>query len=228
MARLNSHFSSAISTSLACWACAIFSVPALSASAELKTGPSFSCAGQLTETELAICADPVLSAYDRAMAWAYARAWHSMAANHGGQSQWLVQRNACAGHKMCLVAAYHAWIGELDFDEAPAPNFMRTGLVDTGELFVQSIGGDWILFRVNANHIFHPHDGLGPNVSTGEVTGLVQLSKGAGVWNSDLNSPDSCAVQLSRLPKDRWRAIERGVCSGLGATLSGIYRRLKR
>jgi hypothetical protein len=239
-----------ISSLLVCGAFTIQSGSVFAKPSTTRNGPSFSCAGRLTETEAAICSDPALSAYDRAMAWAFARGWLPLFGKSGGQAQWLAQRNACAGRNSCIVAVYHSWISQLDFEKAPSYNFQRTGSVnnhgedlmlgslqsptgsvkrlgDWGELFVQPIDSDWFLFRVFVTHSYDPHDGLGSNVSTGDVTGLVRLTKGSGTWSSDIESPDSCSVRLIRISLDRWRIIEGGLCSGLGATLTGNYLRMK-
>jgi hypothetical protein len=251
MARLNLRLAMMISSLLASWACAFSSATTFANPVAPKTGPSFSCAGRLMETERAICSDPALSAYDRAMTWAHARGWLPSEVSKGRQSQWLAQRNACAGRNSCILDAYHSWISRLDFEMAPSSNFERTGLADNhgddnllgslqspsgsvtqlgdrGELFVQPMGGNWFLFRVHATHSYDPHDGRGPNVSTGDMTGLVQLSRGGGTWYADLVSPKSCSVRLIRVSPDRWRIIETGVCSGLGATSTGSYRKVKR
>jgi hypothetical protein len=250
MARLKLQLPTIISSLLACWAFAISSGTTFAEPAKPKTGPSFSCAGRLTETETAICVDPALSAYDRAMAWAHARGWLSSAASEGRQARWLVRRNSCAGIRNCILSAYHSWISQLDFDRAPSSNFERSELADNhgkdlilgnlqsptgsvaplgdrGELFVQPMGGNWFLFRAFATHSYDPHDGRGPNVSTSDVTGFVQLSRGSGTWYSDLEAPDRCSVRLIRVSPDHWRIIETGACSGLGATLTGNYRGLK-
>jgi hypothetical protein len=212
-------------------------------------GPSFSCIGNLGETEAAICSDGTLAAYDRAMSWAYARGWHSIEAEERGQSSWLAQRNNCAGRKDCIFEAYHRWISALAFERAPPSNFERTGPVDIhvgepangrlrarkgslaqlddwGALFVQPIGGNWFLFRATATHAYDPRDELGPNVSTGDVTGLVHLSKATGVWVPYPHSPGSCEIRLTRMPSEGWWIDEVGYCSGIGAKLTGQYHRI--
>ena len=248
MVSMNCQSRSMISTLLACGAFVALWGHGFASTGMQKSSPSFACAGRFTETEATICSDPVLSAYDRAMAWAFGEGWLSSEAKRSGQTHWLAQRNACADRKSCILAAYHSWIGGLDFERAPRSNFERAGyadnrgddlllgslqsptgsvtrLDDRGELFIQPIGGNWFLFRAFATHSYHPHDGRGPNVSTGDVTGLVLLSKGTGIWVSDPDSHDGCEMRLTRLAESRWRILEIGICSGLGATLSGSYRR---
>jgi len=213
--------------------------------------PSFSCSGQLSATERTICSDGELSAYDRAMAWAHARGWQPMETSGRGQSNWLMHRNDCSGDRRCILTAYQDWIGALTLEGAPAANYLRyvpinhrsgtfrsrpqqsplridRQLGDWGELFIQPIGNRWYLFRALVTHNYDPLDGRGPNVSTGDATGLVQLSKGNGEWVSDLESPGSCRIRLNNSQENEWRIEERGVCSGVGATLTGIYGQRNR
>ena len=210
-----------------------------------ESGPSFPCIGRLNDTERAICTDSVLSAHDRAMAWAYSHRWLPVESNGRGQTNWLAQRNNCAGQKSCILSAYHSWISALDSARAPAANFLREGPGHSGqpdskplsagltatsnnraELFVVPMGSDWFMFSVLATHIHDPNDGRGPNVSTGEATGLVRLSRGTEIWVSDPVSQEGCTVSLTRLLPDRWQIKENGACSGTGTTLNGTYRKI--
>jgi hypothetical protein len=212
-------------------------------------GPSFSCSGNLTGAENVICNDVELSVYDRAMAWAYVHDWGRAFGEREEQRQWLAQRNSCANNRDCLISAYRSWIGELDPIKPLDPTFERRGradnqgddlllgelqsptgyvspLEDSGSLFVHELGEGWFVFQINATHSYDPHDGRGLNVSTGEAVGVVHLAIGRGIWISEPSDAASCRVKFNKLSPQRWQIEEDGGgCSGIGATLTGIYRR---
>ena len=107
--------------------------------------------------------------------------------------------------------------------QSPRGRVRRLG--DSGELHIRPLGRDWYLFQANANHAYDPRDGLGANVSTSEASGVVHLENGNGIFVEDPATAESCAIRFTRLPRGAWRLIEVGTCSGLGSSLTGIYRR---
>lgn len=212
-----------------------------------NAGPSFSCSGRLPTAEEVICNDAELSAYDRAMAWAYSHKWTTSAVDRADQQLWLARRNACADRRDCIFAAYHEWIAGLDAVQSLGRTFDRVAKADNrgddpmleswrsptgsvtvlggnGSLFVHSLGGGWYLFQANSTHFYDPHDSLGPNASTSEAVGLVQLTSGKGLWVEDPGTDESCKVQLVRLSSKKWMLVEAGAtCGGIGSTLTGVY-----
>jgi hypothetical protein len=214
-----------------------------------RPGPSFACSAQLTASEQIICNNAELSAYDRAMAWAIGHKWKKAFGDRREQQKWLAQRDACLNRRACLLAAYRQWIEDLDTIRLPGPEFERRGsannrggdlilgsiqsptgsvkaLDDSGNLFIEALGGDWFVFALNATHFYDPHDGRGANASTGEAVGVVHLPGGKGEWVAEPDVPNSCAVSFSRLSARTWRVEEiQDGCSGIGATLTGVYRK---
>ncbi len=87
--------------------------------------PSFSCTGNLSATEKAICADDSLAALDVALAAAYQKALAALPEDSANQADetrvgltvtqkaWLAHRNACGADKVCIRKAYTLRTGEL-------------------------------------------------------------------------------------------------------------------
>jgi uncharacterized protein len=74
---------------------------------------SFDCARAGNPTEVAICADPSLSALDSAMAAAYAQRLAQDPSVRQIQRAWLAARNTCGGRTDCLtplITAQLAWL----------------------------------------------------------------------------------------------------------------------
>ena len=210
-------------------------------------GPSFSCAARLNATEALVCRDGELSAYDRAMAAARARTWRSSGYGWQGQRDWLARRNACGADRACILDLYRRWIEGLEIESAPRSNFVRvvspgpdgemilgTLQSPTGEvksldedagMFIHPLGGGWYLFRGSSIYTYDPHDGRESNVSTGEATGLVHIVRGKGLYRADPDIEHGCTLHFTQLPRGRWKVEEEHACSGLGATMTGIYAR---
>jgi hypothetical protein len=210
-------------------------------SAQTGAQPSFPCASKLSKVETMICADEELSAYDAAMAIFYRHRPRKgspfISITH---SDWLKRRNACAD-RSCVLARYKEWIYEFDgkppwtherrWREPDGSDLMLgtlqspTGKVKTlgniGNLYIQRLGGDWYAFSAFAVYYYDPHDGLGPNFSDAGATGVVRLPNGRGVWTA--GGDDPCEVQFRRVNQRAWALQETGRCSGLGATLDGVY-----
>jgi uncharacterized protein len=206
-------------------------------SAQKGAQPSFPCASTLSKVETMICADEELSAYDAAMAIFYRHRPQNFSTTH---SDWLKRRNACAD-RSCVLARYKEWIYEF-YEHPPWTHERRwrqpdgsdlmlgtlqspTGEVktlgNTGNLYIQSLGGDWYAFSAFAVYYYDPHDGLGPNFSDSGATGVVRLPNGQGVWTA--GGDDPCEVQFRRVNQRAWALEETGRCSGLGSTLAGVY-----
>jgi hypothetical protein len=220
----------------------------VSAAAPANVGPSFQCDRPLSAAEKLVCGDSELSAYDRAVTFAYTHKWHSTGSWHD-QRQWLKKRDDCGRERICLLAVYKEWIGGLESATAPGPLLHRRGSVpsdgsdlmlgtlqsrtgrvkplgDEGDLYIRPLGGEWYFFQAKAEHFYDPHDGRGANATTSQATGLVHLRNGAGAFDDDPTTQESCKVRLTRLANGAWRLVENGdSCSGLGSTLTGVYRK---
>ena len=208
--------------------------------------PSFRCSDGLGAVQRMICGDSELRAYDRAMALAFARVRRSGSVGAAEQRGWLDRRNACPDRE-CVLAAYHDWFE--DFDRwarlgrplerrGPPPEdgselMLATlqspeGRVDSlghsGALTIRSVGGGWYLFRATATYTYDPNDGRGTNVSTSDAHGMVRIVGGSGRYVEDA-SGEGCRLAFTRLPRSAWQLVEEGGCSGLGSSLTGIYRR---
>lgn len=208
--------------------------------------PSFRCADRLSQTEKLICGDPELSAYDRAVTYAYSKKWRlgefDVASN---QRDWLRYRNRCGGERSCVLRAYKEWIrdasgtpfkpslrrvagppediGDLLLGTLHSPSGKVTPLGDSGDLSMRALGGDWYLFVASALHFYDPQDGRGANSSDSGAQGLVHLTNGRGTFVEDPSDKYSCALEITKLPKGAWKLVEEGVCSGVGSSLTGIY-----
>src|SRR5579871_4158089 len=87
--------------------------------------PSFSCGGNLSATEKAICADDGLAALDVALTAAYQKALAALEPESANaldetrvgltvtQKAWIAHRNACGANKGCIAKAYKVRTGEL-------------------------------------------------------------------------------------------------------------------
>jgi len=215
-------------------------------SPQAAEGPSFRCTGSLSPTEALICGDSELSAYDRAMAFAYSHKWQPDHPDWADQKAWLVRRDACGRRRGCVLDLYRAWIGGIAAPDYYGASLSRIGdvpadgsdlmlgslqsssgkvapLGDSGDLSIRAVGGGWYLFKATAAHFYDPDDGRGANVSTSEAMGLVHLDKGKGVFTEDPEMPKPCAVAFTKLPNGKWQLKENGNCSGVGSTLSGTY-----
>ena len=214
----------------------------------LAAAPSFPCVGRLTRTETLICGDAELSAYDRAMALAYAHELRPTDWSLAKQRDWIAKRNRCAVDRACVLDAYRGWIASLDpFGDDNLPKLTRkdtppngddlmlgmlqspTGRVtptgDIADLIMQPVGGGWYLFVVTSQHFYDPHDGRGANFSDAEQVGVVRLANGKARWrDADAYNPEPCSIDFTRLPKGGWMLQENGTCGGIGAMVDGVYR----
>lgn len=203
--------------------------------------PSFRCGAGLNPVERMICGDAELRAYDRAMALAYA-ARGGRAPSAADQRVWLTKRNGCTDRD-CVFSAYRDWFGNFEgWGQLGRPLKRRGAPPDGSDLMLASlqspsnrvdskghsaslsirhVGGGWHLFRADAAYTYDPHDGRGSNLSTSEAHGVVRIAAGKGSYAA---SEDRCAVAFTRVARGGWRLAENGSCSGLGSSLSGIYR----
>ena len=79
--------------------------------------PSYSCSGNLTPTERAICGSAQLAHLDSEMAASYRRLRDSLPASRqrafrADQLEWQGLRNGCGANRLCLAIAYRGRIAE--------------------------------------------------------------------------------------------------------------------
>lgn len=178
-------------------------------------GPSFRCDGAVSATEKLICGDAELSAYDRAMAFAWSHKWRPKDVPWASQTAWLKRRNDCGGVRQCVFDAYQAWINGLDSldDNVVGASLTRVGDGPNayGDLRVQALGDDWYIVSAQAAHF--------PEGDTSDLGAeIIHLVNGTA-------TEAECSVTFQRLSGGGWRLKEYDAsCSGLGSTLTGIYR----
>jgi len=188
---------------------------------QAATGPSFGCGGALSQVETLICGDAELSAYDRAMAFAWSHKWRPRAPDWASQTAWLKRRNDC-GARGCVLEAYRAWIGAIEFldSDGAGESLKRVGDkgMNYGELFIHALGGDWYLVSAQAIYFYELPEGQGTTFNSSELgTQLIHVIGGKA-------TDEECGVDFTRLPKGRWKLVENGEgCSGMRSTLSGTY-----
>jgi uncharacterized protein len=84
----------------------------------VAAGPSFSCSGNLSETETVICSDDQLAQIDRELDNVYARrldkaSRDDVEALRAEQKAWLARRNRCHFDQSCIRRAYADRLNEL-------------------------------------------------------------------------------------------------------------------
>ncbi|MFM5924758.1 MAG: lysozyme inhibitor LprI family protein [Novosphingobium sp.] len=184
--------------------------------------PSFSCSGTLTPAEVAICADPELAAWDRAIAMFYPVQRKQNQIAIAQQKDWLARRDQCGTDKACLRQAFSDWPG------FPAPagfgaGFDRPARYDTAGLEIAPIGNGWYAFSANAIHMVLDRRGRFVTANEGSIDGVVQLTGGRGHYSAEPGDEYSCKIDFTRQPGG-WKLDDNGQCGGVGVTLTGSYR----
>ena len=187
--------------------------------------PSFSCSGSLTPTEGAICADPELAAWDRAVAKVYRVQGRDGGVSFVDQRRWLADRNRCGSDRICLLKAHREWLGWESQAGGFGTVFRRSDSTanDYADLEVLPIFGGWVYFSISAIHI--KDVGIGPN--NGEAWGLLQLKDGKATYDEEPGTGYGCRFHIERTKQGSWIIHEFGAntrCGGLNVTMSGEYR----
>lgn len=179
--------------------------------------PSFACARAATYAERAICGDPRLAAYDRAIARLYRASATARAAQ--AQKEWLAERNRCRDTK-CLLDRHEGRLFTLAINGAiPGPS-LRSETDRDAALEVAPVGGGWFMFVATDLWVYPSGD----NANTAETAGVFRLQGSSGEYRS----AHGCRIRFDRLPRGRWRLTERGpdagaLCGGLNTGHSGVY-----
>lgn len=199
----------------------LFAALLLAAAAPPANGPSFSCSGTLTPTEAAICADPELAAWDRAIALFYQAGRKQGQVTAAQEKDWLAKRDRCSGEKACLRQSFANWPG------FPAPTgfgtaFDRPARNDTAGFEIAPLGGGWHAFSANAIHMVLDRRGQFVTANEGSIDGVVLLSGGRGHYSADPGDEFSCEIDFAR-QRNGWNLEDNGQCGGVGVTLTGSY-----
>lgn len=189
--------------------------------------PSFSCAGQLSPTEAAICKDPELAAWDKAMGRLYRLVDKEWELPPARQREWLARRDACGANRVCIRDAYRNWPGFAANVTGVGTEFHRQGTDpdDSADLEVLPIFGGWYYFSIVAMHVQNAEMGT---VHDGMASGLVQITSTRGTFDPSPSEDYACRLHLERIDARHWSVEEFGErtsCGGLNVYLSGDYVR---
>lgn len=189
--------------------------------------PSFTCTGNLSPTEKAICSDTELAAWDRAIAKVYRVQGHDGSVSFVDQRRWLAERNECGADRDCLLKVHREWLGW----ESQASGFgtgyhrVGTGRNDFAILEILPIVDGWVYFSIFSTHAQSDVSGA---INDGEAWGLIQIRNGKGVYDDAPGKKYGCRLTIEREAADYWLIEEVGddsICGGLNVTLTGSYRR---
>ena len=188
--------------------------------------PSFDCAAASNLAEMAICGDPELAAWDRAVARLYRSQRNAGDIKPSDQRQWLSRRDECGRDRTCLAKIYRSWSGFELNAQGFGTLYRRNGTQprDPASLEVLPITGGWIYFSVTALHVQVAPGG----VNDGQAWGLVQMHKGLATFNPEPSRDFTCRFYLRQsglgLSIEEFGKATR--CGGLNVSLSGFYTRM--
>ena len=204
----------------------ILAALALTGAAVPAAKPSFTCKGQLTPSEQAICTDPELAAWDRAMAKVYRLTDKSGESPTQIQKNWLTERDTCGPDRACVLSAYRKWPG---FDQSivgVGTDLHREGTDpnDPADLEVMQFYGSWFYFTVEALHIRDAKIGA---VNTGSFSGVLEMSNGEATYDEDPGFQYACRFRIARKSNRHWTIDQfdgHAICGGLNVYMAGDYR----
>jgi hypothetical protein len=187
--------------------------------------PSFACGPMNSPTEAAICGDPELAAYDRAMALAYRRMPAEIRAT---QKAWLVERDRCSEvpkFKACLRREYFDRLlnvggifGTLQKPkQATAPTYLRSPEDGPGVLSLLDVGGGKFVYRLSATFFSHAYPDH-PEEISGDTFGVIQMDNGVG----HEVATHQCDFTLRR-QGDGWLISDADPCLGMNNNPDGLY-----
>ncbi len=217
---------------------AIFAVLLLATAAapalqRTANSPSFSCVGTLTPAETAICADPELAAWDRAIALLFPVKRKSGELTLLHQREWLDRRDRCGSDIPCLNSAYFEWpgynsdSGSLRELAGFGRTFTRSGGEDPSDLEILSLGDGWYLFSVQAQYNVYDDRGKYLTSNTGGADGMLHLNGSNGHYKDDADDVEddpSCNIDFFHQRDGSWTLNDNFQCGGLHVTLTGDYR----
>ena len=188
--------------------------------------PSFSCTAALALAESAICSDPELAAWDRAVAKVYRVLSRDGGVSFVDQRRWLDERNRCAADRTCLLKAYREWDGWQSQAVGFGNVYTRSGstYADSAVIEILPIFDGWMYFSINAIHVQDARIGA---VNDGGAWGLLELRNGRATYDQEPGAPYGCRFHIEKAKQGRWLIKEfdfANSCGGLNVTLSGEYR----
>ena len=201
---------------------ALFALPLLSA-ASPGNAPSFSCSGNLSLSERAICDEPELSAWDRAIALLYPVGRKSEILTISQQREWLASRNKCGADKACLRQSFQIWPGYPGVGFGVGQRFVRPSKTDDANMTILPIGAGWYSFSIQAIHIVTDKRGRFLTANEGGTEGVVLIAGGKGHFSTEPGDEFSCEIDFIR-SRNGWLLKDNGQCGGLNVTLTGNYR----
>lgn len=204
---------------------ALFALLLLAATAP-AVRPSFSCSGTLTSSEKAICADPELAAWDRAVARVYRVQTRDGGVSLVDQRRWIADRNRCGADRTCLLKVHREWLGWQSQSGGFGTVYQRADSTrnDYADLEVLPIYDGWIYFSISAIHM-QGSETLG--VHAWESWGLIELKDGKATFDEEPGDNYACRFHIERTRKDHWLIDvfgENTQCGGLNVTMNGEYR----
>ncbi len=191
--------------------------------------PSFSCSGNLSPTEEAICSDPELAAWDRAIAKVYRVQGHDGSVSFVDQRRWLAERDECGADRACLLKVHLEWLGWESQASGFGTVYQRADSTrnDYADLEVLPIHNGWFFFSISAIHM----QGSGTlGVHDGEAWGLIELKDGKTTFDEEPSDNYACRFHIDRTGRG-WRIEQFGEstqCGGVNVSMSGDYVRHRR
>jgi uncharacterized protein YecT (DUF1311 family) len=184
--------------------------------ASVGQAASFDCNKATTETEIAICADPELSALDELMGQAYRLAktsadWMTPQELRNSQKAWLQQRNRCSENFDCLRSSYVQRLEEVSsgvlhinvgrnsasyvYQGEPVSGVCRSGtkLADWGECVSWFRGGLSFRGLSAAGAMAFSFVYVGANTHTCSLSGRADKVNGLWIFQDDSST---CALRI--------------------------------
>jgi hypothetical protein len=188
--------------------------------------PSFNCGPKNSPIEAAICGDPELAAYDRAMAFAYVR---MKPAARATQRDWLAERNRCSAARKIMVCIRRSYTDRLLMDggifgtlkkpeSAAVPTFLRSQEDSPGGLSILDVGGGKFVYHLWATFYSYANDPDHPQEISGDQFGVIKMS---GEVGRDIATP-VCDFTIKR-HANGWVISDAGACLGMNNNPDGTY-----
>ena len=188
--------------------------------------PSFPCNSMNSIVEAAICADPELAAYDRAMALAYPRM--TLEARKT-QKAWLAERNRCGDSRKVRVCLRRAYVDRLlsrggVFGSIEKPEnatvlvFRRSEDGGPGGIAILDVGGGKLVYHLWSTFFSYAYNSDHPREISGDTYGVIAMDKGTG---HEIATKE-CDFTISR-HGNGWTITDSGPCLGVNNNPDGTY-----
>ena len=201
-------------------------LPLMVFAASVADLPSFACTPANAPIEAAICADPELAAYDRAMALAYPRMKPALRAT---QKAWLAERDRCSSVpkvKVCIRRAYTRRLlmegGVFGTSQKPeratVPTYLRSKDDGPGGLALLDVGGGKYVYHLWSTYFSYAYSEDHPQEISGDLFGVITMRDGVG---HDA-AANICAVTI-KPNGNAWVVSADSDCLGLNNNPRGTY-----